>query len=65
MGIKHIKGYTTDSCKKRNSIKNPFLNLLLDYVPVKEEALSSLYEINILIKSDIAKYLRNEIRNKY
>ena len=35
--------------QKRNSIKSPFFNLLLDYIPIKEEALSSLYDANLQI----------------
>jgi len=39
-----------------------FFNLLLDYVPKKEEALSSLYDANILYISDIAQCMRHELR---
>jgi hypothetical protein len=33
--------------KKGTQLRIPFLNLLLDYVPIKEEALPSLYETNV------------------
>jgi hypothetical protein len=39
--------FTEGIKKKGTQLRIPFLNLLLDYVPKKEEALPSLYETNV------------------